>query len=334
MAVQVPIRPVAKGHTTTPKGSVPIESERRRAIAEFLAPYLEGARRLSPRQLGAVTSAVAANRQLWEDLVVENAEQRWYLPLHLSPTCDVWLLAWQPSQDTDWHDHGGSSGSFCVAHGSLLEQLRTGGGGHGVRTRRLNTAEGAYFGPAHVHNVTHWGQTPAVSLHAYSPPLVAMTYYDLTPSGLVASETVEVASPEGPRRERHRQWVPSGVDDLLADVRSEMERLDPNSAYRAVEAGATLVDIRPVEQRREEGEIPGAIVIERNVLEWRLDPRSDARIVELARYDAQVIVVCSEGFASSLAADSLRHLGLSRATDLDGGFLAWKAAGLPVRDVE
>ncbi len=94
-------------------------------------------------------------------------------------------------------------------------------------------------------------------------------------------------------------------------------------------AGATLVDIRPVEQRREEGEIPGAVVIERNVLEWRLDPRSDARIVELARYDAQIIVFCSEGYASSLAAASLRHLGLTRATDLAGGYLAWKAAGLP-----
>jgi len=69
------------------------------------------------------------------------------------------------------------------------------------------------------------------------------------------------------------------------------------------------------------------------VLEWRLDPRSDARIVELAHYDSLIIVFCSEGYASSLAADSLRHLGLKRATDLEGGFRAWKAAGLPVRDI-
>ena len=93
-----------------------------------------------------------------------------------------------------------------------------------------------------------------------------------------------------------------------------------------------MVDIRPVEQRREEGEVPDSVIIGRNVLEWRLDPRSDARIVELARYDAQIIVLCSEGYASSLAAASLRHLGLLRATDVDGGIRAWKAAGLPTRD--
>jgi rhodanese-related sulfurtransferase len=310
-----------------------IDGERRRSIAAFLGPYIDGGPRLSPRQLGLVTSAIAANRPLWEDLVVEDAEQRWYLPLHLSPTCDVWLLAWLGGQDTDWHDHGGSSGSFCVADGALVEHLRTGGGGNRVRSRQLHAAEGAYFGPAHVHNVTHLGEALAVSVHAYSPPLVAMTYYDLTPAGLVASETVEVTSPEGPRREMRRKGSLHGVEDLLADARAEMKRLDPESAHRAVDAGATLVDIRPIEQRREEGEIPGAVVIGRNVLEWRLDPRSDARIVELAHYDSLIIVFCSEGYASSLAADSLRHLGLKRATDLEGGFRAWKAAGLPVRDI-
>jgi len=340
MAVQLPIRPVApkgrptlNGATTVASTVSAIDGERRRSIATFLGPYIDGGPRLSPRQLGLVTSAIAANRPLWEDLVVEDAEQRWYLPLHLSPTCDVWLLAWLGGQDTDWHDHGGSSGSFCVADGALVEHLRTGGGGNRVRSRQLHAAEGAYFGPAHVHNVTHLGEALAVSVHAYSPPLVAMTYYDLTPAGLVASETVEVTSPEGPRREMRRKGSLHGVEDLLADARAEMKRLDPESAHRAVDAGATLVDIRPIEQRREEGEIPGAVVIGRNVLEWRLDPRSDARIVELAHYDSLIIVFCSEGYASSLAADSLRHLGLKRATDLEGGFRAWKAAGLPVRDI-
>lgn len=310
-----------------------IDDERRQAIAEFLKPYLGIRSRLSPRQLGVVTSAMATSRRLWEDLVVEDAEQRWYMPLHLSPTCDVWLLAWLPSQDTDWHDHGGSSGSLCVADGALVEHLRT-EGGHQVRSRRLHVLEPASFGPAHVHNVGHFGDTPAVSIHAYSPPLVAMTYYELTPPGLVASETVEVTSPEGPCREFARPRLSQGVDDLVADARIGIERLSPKSAHRAVAAGATLVDIRPVEQRREEGEIPGAVVIERNVLEWRLDPRSEARIPALARADARVIVMCSEGYASTLAAASLRRIGLHEATDLDGGFRAWQAANLPTRPAQ
>jgi rhodanese-related sulfurtransferase len=308
-----------------------VDKERRRAIAEFVDPYLHGHHRLPPRQLGVLTGAMAANRLLWEELVVQVPGQRWYLPLHRSEACDIWLLAWQPGQDTDWHDHGGSSGSFCVADGVLLEQLRT-GGGHRVRTRRLSASERIFFGPAHVHNVSHSGTAPSVSIHAYSPPLVTMTYYELTPGGLVANETVVVTSPEGPRRELRRRRPLQGVDDLLADARVELERLVPEAAYRAMAAGAAMVDIRPVEQRREEGEIPDSVIIGRNVLEWRLDPRSDARIIELARYDAQIIVLCSEGYASSLAAASLRHLGLRHATDVDGGFRAWKAAGLPTRD--
>ena len=94
--------------------------------------------------------------------------------------------------------------------------------------------------------------------------------------------------------------------------------------------GALLVDTRPQWQRDDEGALPGALVIERNHLEWRLDPTSDARIPEATDHDVTWIVVCSEGYSSSLAAASLQDLGLRNATDLDGGFRAWKAAGLPV----
>ena len=97
--------------------------------------------------------------------------------------------------------------------------------------------------------------------------------------------------------------------------------------------GALLVDIRPVAQRAVDGEIPGALVIERNVLEWRLDPAGLHRIPELAGPDQVVIVVCDAGYASSLAAASLQAVGLARATDLDGGFQAWRAADLPVTPV-
>jgi rhodanese-related sulfurtransferase len=125
---------------------------------------------------------------------------------------------------------------------------------------------------------------------------------------------------------------PSGartIDEVLAEARTHLNRLDPHGAHAAVRNGALLVDIRPAAQRVAEGEIPGAVIIERNVLEWRFDPASDARLPE-ASYDLQVIVVCSEGYTSSLAAAALQELGVHRATDLAGGFRAWEAAGLPV----
>lgn len=114
---------------------------------------------------------------------------------------------------------------------------------------------------------------------------------------------------------------------MLAAARRRLDRLSAVRAAQAVQQGALLVDIRPAAQRAEEGGIPAALVIERNVLEWRLDPTSDARIPQ-ADAEVQVIVICSEGYTSSLAAASLLDLGLT-ATDVIGGYHAWAAAGLP-----
>ena len=125
---------------------------------------------------------------------------------------------------------------------------------------------------------------------------------------------------------------PSGarsVDDLLAEARTRLVRIGPHEAAARVAAGGVLVDIRPAAQRAAEGEVPGALVVERNVLEWRFDPASDARLPVARDYDVDVVVLCSEGYTSSLAADALRSLGLHRATDVIGGFVAWAAAGLP-----
>jgi rhodanese-related sulfurtransferase len=121
------------------------------------------------------------------------------------------------------------------------------------------------------------------------------------------------------------------IDEYLARARSRLARLEPREAWEASQNGARLVDIRPEFQRRAGGEIPGAIVVERNHLEWRLDPKSDARIPEAANADVHWIVVCEEGYASSLAAATLQELGLTRATDLVGGFKAWRAAGMAVK---
>jgi rhodanese-related sulfurtransferase len=120
------------------------------------------------------------------------------------------------------------------------------------------------------------------------------------------------------------------VDELVADARARLRRLTPHEAAEVLAGGGLLVDTRTEAHRREHGSIPGAIVIERTVLEWRLDPASPHRIPEVVDHDVEVVVVCSEGYSSSLAAASLQDLGLHRATDLIGGFDAWKAAGLPV----
>jgi rhodanese-related sulfurtransferase len=118
------------------------------------------------------------------------------------------------------------------------------------------------------------------------------------------------------------------IADVLAEARDRLLRLEPYDAFLAIERGAVLVDIRPELNQRLEGTIPGALVIERNVLEWRLDPASDAAVPQ-ASYHLQVIVVCNEGYTSSLAAASLQGLGIWRASDMVGGFRAWQAAGLP-----
>jgi rhodanese-related sulfurtransferase len=118
------------------------------------------------------------------------------------------------------------------------------------------------------------------------------------------------------------------IAEVLADARARLERVPPERAHAEHSAGALLVDIRPAAQRAVEGSVPGAVVIERNVLEWRLDPASDARL-PVASHDLRVLVLCSEGYTSSLAAASLLDLGIAGATDVEGGFAAWRAAGLP-----
>jgi rhodanese-related sulfurtransferase len=118
------------------------------------------------------------------------------------------------------------------------------------------------------------------------------------------------------------------VDQMLEEARSGLVRLDPEAAAGAVADGAVIVDIRPEWQRREVGEIPGSLVVERNHLEWRLHPGSDARLPQ-ADTTRRWVVACSEGYASSFAARSLVELGLD-AADLAGGVLAWRDAGLPL----
>ncbi|MEU1685765.1 rhodanese-like domain-containing protein [Micromonospora sp. NPDC005707] len=123
-----------------------------------------------------------------------------------------------------------------------------------------------------------------------------------------------------------------GVDALLEQARAGLRRLTPHDAVEAVRTGALLVDTRTEAQRREQGELPGAIVIDRTVLEWRLDPASAWRIPESTSYDRQIVLVCRQGYSSSLAAAGLQALGLRHATDMIGGVQGWREAGLPMSD--
>jgi rhodanese-related sulfurtransferase len=120
------------------------------------------------------------------------------------------------------------------------------------------------------------------------------------------------------------------VEELLAEARRGLDRLEPADAAAAMEAGAVLVDIRSEVQRERDGVVPGSLFIPRNVLEWRCDPASPHRDERAADPARRVIVMCDEGYQSSLAAANLKRLGLARAADLAGGFRAWRAAGLPV----
>jgi rhodanese-related sulfurtransferase len=127
------------------------------------------------------------------------------------------------------------------------------------------------------------------------------------------------ATPDGQAARRRRT-----IEQVLAAARARISRLTATQAADAWHAGAVVVDIRPAAQREAEGVLPGALVIERNVLEWRFDPSSASRL-PIADYDLQVILLCQEGYTSSLAACSLQDLGIHRATDVIGGYAAWRA---------
>jgi rhodanese-related sulfurtransferase len=133
----------------------------------------------------------------------------------------------------------------------------------------------------------------------------------------------DIAAAEGPA-------APPSIDEVLEETRARLDRLTPRQAYAGTLDGALLVDIRYAELRDRDGTVPGALIVERNELEWRLDPQSAYKLPEARDHGQHVIVLCNEGYASSLAALSLQLLGLSRATDVSGGFQAWAADGLPV----
>lgn len=132
----------------------------------------------------------------------------------------------------------------------------------------------------------------------------------------------ETSAEPGPTR----RW---SIGELLADARRRLDRVRPDALADEIAAGAVLIDIRPLEQRTRDGPMPDAIVIDRNVLEWRLDPSCEHHIAAIDSYDTRIVIICNEGYQSSLTAAELRDLGLHRATDLIGGYQAWTTTSRP-----
>jgi len=294
------------------------------------ALILSGAVSKTPEELANIVSLFASSEG-WLDRVRLRAGHRWYERLYQGPDHDIWVISWMPGQSTGFHDHGESSGAFVVATGVLQEHRP------GDQPLVIPAGKSRAFGPDYAHDVRNVSLAPAVSIHAYSPPLTDMNEYELDGNLLVLRERASERA-EKLARESHAQTSKSAdrtgaltIEQMLSAARARLRRLSPDEACEAAEKTQTiLVDIRAEGQRAIEGSIPGALIVERNVLEWRLDPASSDRLPVATDHDLQVIVFCSEGYTSSLAAAALQDLGLWRATDMVGGFHAWSAAGLPI----
>jgi rhodanese-related sulfurtransferase len=288
-----------------------------------------GAQLRTPAELADIVVRFASSDG-WMEKVRLRTEHRWYERLHLGPDYDIWVISWLPGQSTGYHDHGASSGAFVVATGILKEHRP------GDRSRVVRPGKPRAFGPDYAHDVLNVSLAPAISIHAYSPPLTDMNEYELEGIRLVPRES-ELAEAETVKEdgsvqngEAPNQTAGLSIEHVLSAARVRLRRISAGDAYEAtIKIQATLVDIRPEAQRAMEGSIAGALVVERNVLEWRFDPASEARLPVAANHDIPLILFCSEGYSSSLAALALQNLGLHRATDMIGGFQAWKAAGLP-----
>jgi rhodanese-related sulfurtransferase/mannose-6-phosphate isomerase-like protein (cupin superfamily) len=294
------------------------------------AKGLSGAVSRTPEELANIVSRFASSDG-WMDKVRLRAERRWYERQYHGPDYDIWVISWLPGQSTGFHDHGASSGAFVVATG-ILEEHRP-----GERTRVIHPGKPRAFGSGYAHDVRNVSLAPAISIHAYSPPLSEMNEYELDGSRLVprerASGKAETLDQEWgvQRRKPVDRTGTLSIEQVLSAARARLRRLSPDEVYEAVTmTEAILVDIRPESQRAIEGSIADALVVERNVLEWRFDPASSTRLPVATDHDLQVIVFCSEGYTSSLAAAALQDLGLCRATDMVGGFHAWRATGLPI----
>jgi len=299
-------------------------------LSERAADSVNIAAPLAPQELVDIVQIFASSVG-WLDRVRPRGDRRWYEPLYSGPEYDVWLISWMPGQSTGFHDHGSSWGAFFVTTGTLEEHRA------GEPSLTISAGNVRAFGPDYAHDVRNVSNAPSISIHVYSPPLTEMNRYKLEGDQLIPrmTEASDSETRDG-RPNTHKQEPEArigalSIDEMLAAARTRLQRLSPKDASEAVgKSKSVLVDIRPTSQRALEGCIHGALVVERNVLEWRFDPTSSSRLPVATSHDLQIIVFCSEGYTSSLAAAALQELGLWRATDIVGGIKAWREEGLPI----
>ncbi|MGH3322758.1 MAG: cysteine dioxygenase [Streptosporangiaceae bacterium] len=178
------------------EGTVEYSTDARPLVAELVRSLEFGASRLSRRQLADLVRRVARDERLWRTIVRHDPEHRWYARLFHARNLEIWLLGWERGQDTRFHDHGGSSGAFCVAEGRLRELYGRVESRVGVRDRFHDAGTVCPFGPDYLHDLADDGPGVATSVHAYSPALTTMTYYRLDRGLFVPYETLLTEGPE------------------------------------------------------------------------------------------------------------------------------------------
>jgi rhodanese-related sulfurtransferase/quercetin dioxygenase-like cupin family protein len=275
---------------------------------------------MTPETLLDMASGLALVAEAWTHSLERYPDARTGLRILATESYDVWLLRWPAGTAVSPHHHGDSDAAFVVSSGALKETRWLEGR---REERQLTRGKGATVERGIVHDVG--AQVEALSVHVYSPPLVRMAFFDDQAEKVLLEEPVEAS---------HDAVVVSGssiidhsggLETILEKARQRISpRIEPRDLAAAVDLGALVVDTRPADLRQREGELEGAVVIDRNVLEWRLDPYGSHRIQEASDADRPVILVCDEGYASSLAAVSLLDLGRRNVTDLKGGYQAWK----------
>lgn len=267
-----------------------------------------------------MASGLALAADAWTDCLETNRDARTGLRILATERYDAWLLRWPVGTAVSPHHHGDSEAAFAVSSGVLKETRWL----DGRREERLLThGQGASVGRGMVHDVA--AEVEALSVHVYCPPLARMAFFD------DQAETLLVEQPVDPSH--HAVTIsgfsdierPGGLDAVLEKARERISpRVEPKDLAAAMDLGALVVDTRPADLRQRDGELAGAVVIDRNVLEWRLDPHGCHRLQEASDADRPVILVCDEGYASSLAAVGLLRLGRRNVTDLEGGYQAWR----------
>jgi rhodanese-related sulfurtransferase/mannose-6-phosphate isomerase-like protein (cupin superfamily) len=271
--------------------------------------------------LNAMASGLALAADAWAPGLERRASARTGLRILATEAYDVWLLRWPAGSEVSPHDHGDSDGAFAVACGALQETRWPGGG---REDRLVQRGQSVTVERGVVHDVRATG-VEALSVHVYSPPLARMAFFDDRAEKVVLEEPVDPALDAVVVND----LIPSASGSLDATLqrarRRISPRIEPENLATAIARGALVVDTRPAHLRVRDGTLEGSIVVDRNVLEWRLDPHGAHRIDEASDPDRLVVVVCDEGYASSLAALSLLELGRRNVTDLAGGYQAWTA---------